>query len=147
MTLSKDLIRFTEKVEPSMTQLFGVWSLGLGSRVKGLGFRGDRVETQPNGRKHNPTGENTTEPCLWAGPYGRNHNWLLRCRYKFGHALQTTHGTSLKFQDNIWIMVVVIRPLSLHHSTNIEHTIQCFFLSSRTICKTITKHRYIYIYI
>ena len=51
---------------------------GWGGRWgRGRGWWGDRVEAQPNGRKYNHAGENTTASCLWAGPNGRNHNWLL----------------------------------------------------------------------
>ena len=94
---------------------------GWGGRWgRGRGWWGDRVEAQPNGRKYNHAGENTTASCLWAGPNGRNHNWLL-CLYKFGHALQKIHGTAFRFQHQSWILAVVIRPLSSRPSTNVEY--------------------------
>ena len=62
--------------------------------------------------------ENTTEPVLWASPNGRNYNWLLRCPSKFGHCLQKSHGTALRFQHQTQVKVVVIRPSSLRPSTN-----------------------------
>ncbi|CAE7407496.1 Cbwd1 [Symbiodinium sp. CCMP2456] len=68
----------------------------------------DRVQIRPNGRKYNHMVENTTEPLLWAGPNGRNYNWLLWCLYKFRRALQKAHGTHMRFQYQSWTMVVVI---------------------------------------
>ena len=72
-------------------------SVLVGRSCSGLGGGCDRVELQPNGRKYNHTGENTTEPILWAPPNRRNYNWLFRWLYKFGHALKKTHGTALRF--------------------------------------------------